>query len=376
MSERGCVAVVVLTLLTSAAALGSAGATEGVTILDLPFKARALRGPGSEVAVAAATSGIVPGLRPGSATAAGEEAADDAPIAVVWGEDGGAALSLVDGNVRATPLAADAVEGLAAAETPRGALPGIRRAVSGGLSAYLSGPTRAGGEGGPNAASLTVRERQAMAVSAEPKPVAITTTTVPAGPDAVFAPRRPRTTRFDGKPAFVAVTRLADGRSALAIVGRRDGAPPWGVLAQGAAQDGGPLKVAGIADFAGTGRPQIAAVKSPEAAGTLQLWTVSGNALALAAEAPGYTDGADDADLAATIDLDRDGVPELALPVADRSAVALLSLKGTITERARIALPAPAGFGLAILGKGAQARLLVGLADGRVAVAPLPGAKP
>ena len=376
MSDRRARAVLLLlalpiSILATGGALGAE--TAAVTILDLPFKARALRGPGSEVAVAAATSGLVPGARPGAAVAAGEEAADHAPVAVVWGEGGGAALSLVDGAVRATPLATDAVEGLVAAETPRGALPGIRRAVSGGLSAYLTGPTRAAsGEGGPNASSLTVRERQPMGMSADPKPVQISTSNVPAGPDAVFAPRRPRATLIGGQPAFVAVTLRPGGKSALALVGRKGVA--WGLVAEGALQEGGALKVAAVGDFAKSGQPQIAAVKAPDAAGTLQLWTVSGGALSLAAEAPGYAEGADDSDLAATVD--RGGATELALPVADRSAVALVSLKGGIAERVRIPLPAPAGFGLAVLGKGAQARLLVGLADGRIAVAPIPDAKP
>ena len=104
---------------------------------------------------------------------------------VVWGEEGGAALSLADGSVRTTLLGAEAVEGLAAAETPRGALPNSRRALSGPLSAYLTGPTRAmGGDGASHAAGLTIRERQPVAMSAEPKPVPVATATVSAGPEA------------------------------------------------------------------------------------------------------------------------------------------------------------------------------------------------
>ena len=48
-----------------------AAAADGVTLLDLPFRAAALRGPGSEVAVATATSGLIPSMKPRPATAHG-----------------------------------------------------------------------------------------------------------------------------------------------------------------------------------------------------------------------------------------------------------------------------------------------------------------
>jgi hypothetical protein len=86
---------------------------------------------------------------------------------------------------------------------------------------------------------------------------------------------------------------------------------------------------------------------------------------------PGYTNvspGEGEADLAALVEPEREGAPDLALPIADRSAVAILSLKEGIRERARAALPGLAAFGLASLGRGPATRLLVGLADGRIAV--------
>lgn len=144
---------------------------------------RALRGSRSEAAVSVATSGLLPitGGKAGAQTGA-QQAGDEesAPIAVVWGDDGGAVLALAEGTVTVRPIGRDAVEGLTAAETPRGALPGSRRALSGPLSAYLTGRTRAP-DGGAAAAVLTIRERQPMAVSADPKPVPVATATVPAG---------------------------------------------------------------------------------------------------------------------------------------------------------------------------------------------------
>ncbi|KAB1069514.1 hypothetical protein [Methylobacterium planeticum] len=377
MSERRRPAWLLAWLLSGLLAAAPAAADPAVAILDLPFRVTAMRGPGSEVAVAVATSGLLPIARPKGGRTADPAARgseeDEAPLVVVWGEEGGAALSLVDGAVRTTLLGAEAIEGLAAAETPRGALPNARRALSGPISAYLTGPTRAmGGDGASHAAGLTIRERQPVAVSAEPKPVPVATATVSAGPEAVFAPRRPRVAQLNGRAAFVAVTATGQGASELVVIGREAPNAAWAVLARTPPQPGGALKVAAIGDFSGTG-PQVAAVRAPEGAGVLQLWTYARGVLTLSAEAPGYTDGIDNADLAATLDTDRDGQRELALPTGDRAALALVSLKGGISERARIPLPAPAASGVAALGAGAGTRLLVGLADGRVAVIQLGG---
>lgn len=341
-----------------------------VAILDLPFRARALRGPGSEVAVAVATSGLLPLARPRSADPARDE--PDAPIAVAWGDGGGAALSLTEGRVTTTLLGADAVEGLAAAETPRGALPGSRRAVSGPVSAYLADPVPALAGGPEQAAHLVLRERQPVAMGGDPKPVPVVSTTLSPAPDAAFALRRPRLTRLGGKPALLAVTVAPTGGSALALFGKAETA--WSPLARGAEQatapGGQPLKPVAIADFLATGQPQIAAVAAPEAAGLLQVWTLEGGALRLAHEAKGYTNvspGENEADLAALVE-PAQGPPDLALPVADRSALAILTLKDGIRERGRVPLPGPAAFGVVGLGRGPAARLLVGLADGRIAV--------
>ena len=55
MSERGARRALLVGLLIAAS---PAGAEPSVAILDLPFRARALRGPGSEVAIAVATAGV------------------------------------------------------------------------------------------------------------------------------------------------------------------------------------------------------------------------------------------------------------------------------------------------------------------------------
>ena len=376
MSERGARRALLIGLLIAAT---PAWAEPSVTILDLPFRARALRGPGSEVAIAVATSGLLPIARSRSANPATVE--PEAPIAVVWGDTGGAALSLVDGRVTPTLLGAEAVEGLAAAETPRGALPGSRRAVSGPLSAHLADPRPPLAGGPEQAGSLVIRERQPVAMGGDPKPVPVVTTSLTAAPDTAFALRRPRIVRLEGKPIVLAVTVAPAGGAALALFAKAEpgaAATPgaaWTLMArspdQVAGPGGQPLKPAAIADFVGSGRPQIAAVAAPDGAGQLQLWTLEGGALRLAREAPGYTNvspGEGEVDLAAVVEPEREGAPELALPIADRSAVAILSLTEGVRERSRAPLPGLAAFGLASLGRGPATRLLVGLADGRIAV--------
>ncbi|WP_019903774.1 hypothetical protein [Methylobacterium sp. 77] len=394
MSERGALSallaapILAVSLLSAEPVQAEPVKTDPVvTILDLPFTARAMRGPGSEVSLAVATSGLLPLARPKGLKG---EVVEDVPIAVIWGDEGGAALTFSDGKVATILLGAEAVEGLAASETPRGAIAGSRRATLGPVSAHLSEPVRPNASEPERAGTLTIRERQPIGMSADPKPVPIVTTAVSAGSDAAFALRRPVVALMDGRPVFVAVTSQ-DGGSALALVGKsaaesgKPSAEPgkpsaetdkaWSILARSPVQatrpGGQALKVAAIGHFSAAGRPQIAAVAAPDGAGILQIWTYDANALRLAGEATGYTDlspGEGGTDLASVLDADGDGVPELALPVADRSALAILSLKDGIREVRRIPLPGLAAFGVAAIGQGARTRLLVGLADGRVAL--------
>ena len=369
MSDRTALLLPILLLLAIPVA-----AEPAVTLLDLPFKVQAMRGPKSEVAVSVATSGLLPLARPkagGASADVGDE--ETAPLVVVWGDGGGAALSLIGDTVKATLLGADAIEGLVAAETPRGASPGTRRALSGPLSAYLTGTTRAVG-GTQGAAAITVRERKPVAIGGDPKPVPVATITVSAGADSVFSLYRPRAIRLDGQPAFLATLLYGPARSGLGLVGRQ-GAAEWTLSKRSQPQDGSPLKIAAVADFARSGSPLAAAVKGPDGTGTLQLWSLGPGDPALVAEAVGYADGEGDIDLAATIEPDQTARPELALPVADRTGIAVVALNGGIKERLRISLPAPVRTGLAALGQGSKARLLAGLADGRLAVVALDGGK-
>ncbi|GLS50459.1 hypothetical protein GCM10007885_33110 [Methylobacterium gnaphalii] len=344
----------------------------GTGIVELPFKVKAMRGPGSEVALAVSTSGLLPIARPKPASAdpkappaPAPDETEVAPVAVVWGDDGGAVLSLDGETVKTTLIGAEAIEGLIASETPRGAVPGSRRALSGPLSAYLSGAIGGGGQ----AAGLTLRERQPLGTTSEPKAVPVASVTLAPGADQAFAARRPRIAMLDGKPAVLAVTAGPGAASAL-VLAEKSAGETWTLAARMPLQAGAtPLALAGVGDFSGKGRPQFATVREPDAAGVLQLWSYAGGAFSLVAEAPGYAGPTADIELAAVVPGEPGKAAGLALPASDRTTLAIVSLDGGIAERTRILLPGPAALGVAVLGRGERVRVLVGLADGRLAVA-------
>ncbi|MCJ2011154.1 hypothetical protein [Methylobacterium sp. J-076] len=343
-------------------AAGPARAEPALRLLDLPFKVREMRGPHSEVATAVATSGLLPLVRGGDGTRGSP------PIAVVWGEEGGAILAVENGAVAVRPIGREAVEDLVASETPRGAVPGTRRALEGPLSAFLTGRTR-GPDGGPAATTLTLRERQPLAVSTDPKPVPVATAAVPAGDGAVFAPRPPRIAALGGRPAVLAATLTGADAGGLVLIARPASDPAaWAVSARTA--PGPRPALAALGDFSGKGL-QAATVDST---GRLTLWNLAPDRIEPGPEAAGYTLGDGEADLADT--LAREGGADLALPVAGMPALAIVSARDGLRERLRVALPAPVGTGVAALGEGAGARLVVGLGDGRVAAIALDGGTP
>jgi len=379
MSDRRAV----LAALLSLAALPALAAGDGPPVepVALPFAVKAMRGPGSDVALSVATSGLLPVARaPASADPKATGSTAPQSVVVVWGEGGGAVLSLEGDRLRTTLIGAEAIEGFAAAETPRGAVPGSRRALDGPLSAYLTGPTRALGGAPGQGSVLTLRERQPLGVTAEPKAVPVTTQTLAPGDDRVFAGRTPHITRLDGRPAVAAVTAKGPAVSGLAVAAKgADGV--WMLRAQtppqaGQGPEGAPLALAAVSDFTGTGQPQIAAIRAPDGEGVLQLWRIADGTLSLAGEAPGYAGPAagEAADLAAPVPRGGGAPPDLALPVAGRGALAVVSWKGgTPVERTRVPLPAPAAHGVAVLDAGGTAKtILVGLADGRLVAVSAP----
>ena len=98
----------------------TAQAEPSVAIVPLGFEVVEMRGPASHTASVMATSDALRGTR----ALAGQ------PLAAVWGRTGGAALALIDGELRTFPLGTSAADA-AAGEAPRGAIPQARRQSAG-----------------------------------------------------------------------------------------------------------------------------------------------------------------------------------------------------------------------------------------------------
>jgi hypothetical protein len=360
MSSRLGQAVGALALLL----LGPAHAEPTVTVLPLAFEVEELRGPNSYFAKTLPTTQLL-----------SEKVAADRPLIAAWGK-AGVAFVLEKGQLRTLPWTDGALVGAPLPEAPRTAIPGARMQTAGALTVYLSEPRsdyRHNVLGDAvEAGELTIAERQPLGgVSAQPRAVPTETTRIAAGPDAVFEDLEPRLADLDsdGTPEIVVVKSYRDKGSALAVIGRRDGV--WRMLAETPpiGQSHRWLNPAGIADFDGDGKPEIALVKTPHLDGLLQIWSFDGTKLSLKHEAAGYANhalGSTALDNAVAVDVDGDGRPELVLPTLDRKSVAVLSLKGGVREMRRVALPAPVHRGVAALGSGKDTHVLAALEDGRI----------
>lgn len=342
-----------------------ARAEPSVSLLPLGFRATEFRGPASRLASLVATSDP---LRK-------ERELRGQPLVVIWGPDGAAVVALAGEALRPIPLRNGAAD-LARIESSRGDVPGARAQSRGPLTVTFSDPTPDyvhGVFGAPvEAKSLTLIERRPVPPGPDPKPVPVEVTRLEAGPDAVFEDREPRLAELDGsgEVKVLVVRARRDSGAALAVVGRRDGA--WRIVAE-TPPAGEPrrwLNPAAIADFDGDGRIDVALVRTPHRDGVLQFWTWESGALVLKAEAPGYSNhafGRTAQDLAAVLRADGRSRPMLVIPTLDRRSIAFLTFDGGVREIRRVALPSPAATGLAVLGAGAHAHVLVGLEDGTVA---------
>ena len=361
MSRLAPVLALAVTLLGSLAR-----AEPTAAVVPLPFAVEHFRAPQSHLARTLASSTLL-----------AEKLPLDRALVVVWGKTGGAAFHLEKGELKQVRFSHQG-EDAPVPEASRNAVPGTRMQSAGPLTVALSG-ARADYHHNvfgavSEAGAIAVAERQPLAgVSAQPRAVPIRTATVESGADAVFEDVEPRLADLDGDgtPEIVTVKSYLDKGSALAIIGRRDGA--WRLLAETPpiGERHRWLAAAAVADFDGDGRPEIALVRTPHLQGVLQIWAWQDGKLALKHEASGYTNhilGSAIVDNAVAVDLDGDARPELVIPTFDRKALAVLSLRGgMIKEVRRIALPAAAGRGLAALRAGKDVHILVGLEDGRLA---------
>ena len=198
--------------------------------------------------------------------------------------------------------------------------------------------------------------------------------TVRLNTDAVFEDLEPRIVDLDrdGHNVIVVVKSYLKRGSSLAVVAERRGkyeivaeTPPLG-------QPHRWLDPAGIANFKGHGKIDIALVRQPHVIGSLELWSWDGGALRKVSELPDIANhiaGTRAIDMAAVGDFDGDGVADIAAPSLDRTHLRIVSFAPGPREIASVALPAKAttNLGLVVQNSGPPA-IAVGLADGSLVV--------
>jgi hypothetical protein len=186
----------------------------------------------------------------------------------------------------------------------------------------------------------------------------------------VFEDRQPRLADVDGDgiDEIVVVRSYLDRGAALAVVALRNDkleiiaeAPPIG-------RPQAWLNPAGIADFDGDGRLDIAYVQMPHVLGLLRVWTLRGGKLVEIAQARDFSNhvgGSTHLGMSVVADFDGDGVADLAIPSFDRRSVRVLTFKGGVREISRHELPAQAADDFSLGSEKGRPSVIVGLAGGR-----------
>ena len=166
-------------------------------------------------------------------------------------------------------------------------------------------------------------------------------------PDSVFEDRAPRIADLDGdgRDEIIVVRSTQKKGSALAVIGVKGSAlaiiaatPPLGTPFEW-------LNPAGIADFDGDGRLDVAFVVKPHKGGELQFWTLRDGTFEQLAEiddVSNHVQGSTDQALSAVADFDGDGVADLAIASENRRTLRFLTLSGgKLRELGAAPLPAP-----------------------------------
>ncbi len=186
--------------------------------------------------------------------------------------------------------------------------------------------------------------------------------------NAVFEDLKPRLADLDGDghDEIVVVKSYLRRGSALAVIGARKGryeilaeTPPLGAPHRW-------LDPAGIADFDGDGKADIALVRQPHVIGALELWSFRDGHLRKSAELDGFANhiaGTRAIDMAVHADFDGDGIADLALPSLDRQRLRIVSFAPQPREIASVALPAKAVTNLGLIA-GTPPRIVLALANG------------
>ena len=195
--------------------------------------------------------------------------------------------------------------------------------------------------------------------------------------DSVFEDRQPRLADLDGdgQDKIVLVRSYAHRGAALAVVGVVG--DQLEIIAE-TPPTGSPktwINPAGIADFDGDGRLDIAYVQMPHVLGLLRVWTLRDGKLveiASISDTSNHMAGSRNIGLAMVADFDGDGIMDLAIPSLDRKFLRFISFKNGAREIARKPLPSPAVSDFRLEAEKGKPVVVVGLGEGRTARVSVP----
>jgi hypothetical protein len=186
----------------------------------------------------------------------------------------------------------------------------------------------------------------------------------------VFEDRTPRLTDLDGDGKAEIITILSSTRkgASIAVFGIRDSKLVKTTQTPFIGRTYRWLNIAGIADFNGDGRLDIAGVWTPHIGGTLKFWSLNENSLTQIGSMRGFSNhfiGSREQRLSAISHVDDNGTLDLILPSAGRNAIRMIGfVNGKLKELASLNMPHQIDKAIAVTGKGKKSIFTVGLSDG------------
>lgn len=153
----------------------------------------------------------------------------------------------------------------------------------------------------------------------------------------VFEDITPRLVDLDGDGTAEVVTILSslDEGASLAVFGIKNGGLELIAKTRFVGLTHRWLNIAGLADYNGDGKTDIALVLTPHLGGALQFWTLEGSRLALKGSLDGFSNhaiGTRALSMSATVDVNSDGQAEILVPAAGRRSLRLVGFTNSVVR--------------------------------------------